>query len=239
MDLFSFITTGVLVYIAIAVFVTGMIYRLYEWFSTPRSPVKLGMFPKPSSDLGRWSADFKDSIFFPQSFEVDKPMWLFAIIFHIAGLMIFIGHLRLIREFTPIANALGPEGMDRFSSLTGGIFGIVVTIAVLYYLFRRFVSPYKDLSVPEDYLLLLLILLIITLGNHLRFFGDVHVDAYRAYVNSLLTLKPAFTEELAASSIKWSFVSHILTVNILLIYFPFSKLTHAIGTFAANLTRSD
>ncbi len=31
-------------------------------------------------------------------------MWLFAFIFHIAALAAFVGHLRLVQEFTPLAN---------------------------------------------------------------------------------------------------------------------------------------
>lgn len=129
--------------------------------------------------------------------------------------------------------------MNQFAYLTGSTFGIVLTVALVYYLIRRFATPYKDLSVPEDYLLLVLLLLIVTMGNHLRFFGDVQVSDYRAYVTSLLMFKPAFNAAIAASSIKWSLTIHVMLACIFFIYFPFSKLTHAIGTFAANLIRSE
>ena len=43
-------------------------------------------------------------------------------------------------------------------------------------------------------------------------------------------------DELAALLARYG-VSAVF-VNVLLIYFPFSKLTHAIGAFATNLIRS-
>jgi nitrate reductase gamma subunit len=238
MDWFSYIFAGVLVYIAAAVFILGLIWQFVKWRRVAKSPIKLGMFPKPAG-AARGAKLLKDTFFFPQVLQTDKTIWFFAGAFHLAGLMMFVGHLRLIREFTPILNWLGVEGMNQFAFLTGGGFGIILTVALIYYLFRRFLSPYKDLSVPEDYFLVILILLIVTMGNHLRFFGDVHVTDYREYVMSLLAFKPAFNTAIAASAIKWSLTVHVMLASVLLIYFPFSKLTHSIGAFAANLIRSE
>lgn len=239
MDWFSYIVAGIMVYVAVAVFVVGMGYRIYEWLSIPKTGIKLGIFPKPSSGRARWLKLAKDSLVFPQTIEVDKKMWFFAILFHLGLLGAFIGHLRLLREWTPLVNLLGTKGMEQLGFLAGGSAGIILIIALAYYVIRRFASPYKDISVPEDYLLLGLILLIVIMGNHMRFFGHIPVADYRAYVHSLLVFKPAFTATLAASSTKWSFVLHIFFANLLFIYFPFSKLTHTIGTFAANLIRSE
>lgn len=239
MDWFSFLVAGIMVYVAVAVFALGMSYRIYQWLSVPKSNIALGIFPKPSSSSAKWLKVIKDALVFPQAIEVDWQMWLFAILFHFALLGAFVGHLRLIREFTPLAAALGVKGMDQLSALGGGTMGIILTVALVYYLFRRFTPPYKELSVMEDYLLLILILLVVTMGNHMRFFGDIHTADYRAYVQSLLAFKPALTANLASSSTKWALVFHIFFANLLLIYFPFSKLVHVIGTFAANLVRSE
>lgn len=238
MDWFSFLFAGVFVYVAALVFVGGLIWQIIKWRRIAKSPVKLGMFPKPAG-AARGVKLFKDTFLFPQVLDNNKTIWLFAGAFHLAGLMMFVGHLRLVHEFTPLMDRLGAAGMDQFAFLTGGGFGIILTVALVYYLLRRFASPYKDLSVPEDYLLLILVLLIVTMGNHLRFFGDVHVTDYRAYVTSLFMFKPAFNAALAASSIRWSLTVHVMLACVLLIYFPFSKLTHSIGAFAANLVRSE
>jgi nitrate reductase gamma subunit len=228
-----------MVYLAVAVFLFGIAYRIYQWFRVPRSSVKLGMFPKPKNKWARGIKLTKDSFLYPQVLDVDATMWFFILLLHIGGIGAFVGHLRLFNEFTPIASALGDEGMAKFALWTGGTIGIILLVSVTYFILRRFKSPYKDLSTPEDYILLTLILVILLFGNHLRFFGDVHVAEYREYIHSLLAFRPAFPEAVAESSTKWVLVSHVLTANLLLIYFPFSKLIHSVGTFASNLIRSE
>ena len=166
-------------------------------------------------------------------------MWCFVIALHLAGVALFVGHLRLIFEFTPLANALGSRGMEQFAFLTGGAIGIILVIAVLYFLTRRITPPNKEISAPEDYFLLILILLVILSGNYLRFFGDIPVTAYRQYISSLFTVNPYIPAVLATSATKWSLGAHVMFANMLLIYFPLSKLVHFVGSFAANLVRSE
>lgn len=239
MDWFSYLVAGILVYVAIAIFILGIAYRIYEWFKVTRSSVRLGMFPKPKNKWDRGIKLAKDSLLYPQVIGVDATMWFFVLLLHIGGIGAFVGHLRLFNEFTFISNTLGEDGMAQFAMWTGGTIGILLLISVTYLILRRFKSPYRDLSTPEDYLLLVLILIILLFGNHMRFFGDIHVTEYREYIHSLLAFRPAFPEAITEASTKWVLVSHVLTSNILLIYFPFSKLIHSVGTFAGNLIRSE
>ncbi len=115
--------------------------------------------------------------------------------------------------------------------------GIALIVGLLYYLFRRLNFPFRELSVPEDYILLVLLILTVVMGNLMRFSGDIHVAEYRAYLQSLLSFRPAFPEALAASATKWTLVLHVLFANLVFIFFPFSKLVHVIATFPANLAR--
>jgi len=238
MDLFSYLTSGLGVYVALVVFTLGMAWRAYQWSTTPRSPVRLGMFPKPKTGIGRLGKLMKDTFIAPQSARIEPRMWAMAMLFHVAALAAFVGHLRLVHEFTPLVNALGIEGMNAFAGIAGGLAGIVMLVAVLYWLGRRTYGPYKNLSVPEDYFLLILLLLVVVMGDHLRFVGGLHAPTYIAWFQSLLHFSPAFPAELAASGERWALDFHMLFVDLLLIYFPFSKLTHAIGAFATNLVRS-
>jgi nitrate reductase gamma subunit len=164
-------------------------------------------------------------------------MWIFTILFHFGLLGAFVGHLRLLQEFTPLVDLLGSKGMDRFAFWSGGLMGIALIVGLLYYLFRRLNFPFRELSVPEDYILLVLLILTVVMGNLMRFAGDIHVGEYRAYLQSLLSFRPAFPEALAASSTKWALVFHVLFANLVFIFFPFSKLVHVIATFPANLAR--
>jgi nitrate reductase gamma subunit len=237
MDWFSFIVAGVMVYVAVAVFLIGSIYQIVRWLRTPRSPVRQGMFPRRAG-FSRAFKLGKDSFIFPQVLDTDRWMWFFVIGMHLAGIGLFVGHMRLITEL-PFANLIGAGGMERLANLVGGGIGIALFVAFIYFLLRRFKSPYRELSVPEDYLLLVLILLLILLGDHLRFTQAFDLATYREYISSLLHFKPTFSTIIALSPDKWVLDGHVLTANLLLIYFPFSKLVHAIGGFAGNLLRSE
>jgi nitrate reductase gamma subunit len=237
MDWFSYLVAGIMVYGAGAVFILGMIYRIYQWWVTPKTRIKTGVFPKPASGASRWGQVAVDSLTFPQALKADRTIWIFTILFHFGLLGAFVGHLRLVHEFTPLLSLLGPEGMDQFALWSGGIMGVLLIVALTYYLFRRLMSPYKEISVLEDFILLFLLILVVAMGDHMRFIGKIHAADYRIYFQSLLALKPAFPKVLADSSTKWAFDFHILFANLLIIYFPFSKLVHVIATFPANLAR--
>ena len=239
MDTYLQITSVIGVYLAGIVFVVGMGWRVYQWATTPKSPVRLGMFPKPQTGLGRFGKMLKDTLIAPQSARIEPAMWLFAMAFHVAALGAFVGHLRIVQEFQILVNALGEEGMNTFAAWSGGIAGTLMMVAVLFWVARRTFGPFKQLSVPEDYLLLALLLGIVIMGNHMRFFGHVHADTYREWFQSLLLFSPAIPAEIAESNVGWSLGTHMLFVNLFLIYFPFSKLVHTIGSFSANLVRSE
>ena len=239
MELFLQITAIWGVYLGIGVFIAGMAWRIYQWATTPRSPVALGMFPKPKTGTGRVFKGLKDTFIAPQSAKVAPWMWLFAFLFHVAALAAFVGHLRLIQEFTPLANALGEEGMGAFAAWSGGIAGTIMMVGVMFWIARRTFGPYKRLSVPEDYLLLFLLFGVIIMGNHMRFFGHIHAETYMEWFQSLLAFRPVLPEELLLTTTGWSLGLHMLFTALFLAYFPFSKLTHTIGSFAANMTRSE
>lgn len=238
MDTYLWITSVWGVYLSLAIFVVGMAWRVYEWASTPKSPVRLGMFPKPATKAGRYAKMLKDTFLAPHSARIEPRMWFFAMLFHVAALAAFVGHLRILGEYPVLPQLLGEEGMNTFAGWAGGIAGTLMMIAVIYWIGRRTFGPFKNLSVPEDYLLLALLFGVIIMGNHMRFFGEgVHAADYRAWFTSLLAFKPAFPDVLR--NVGWSLGTHMLFVDLLFIYFPFSKLVHTIGAFSANLVRSE
>ena len=238
MDWFSYLASGLGVYVALAVFTLGMGWRVWEWSRTPRSAVRLGLFPKPATGLGRFGKLLRDTFLAPQSIAIAAGVMVAAFAFHFAALAAFVGHLRLVHEFTPLVAVLGVDGMNQFAGWSGGIAGIVMLGAVVYWIARRTFGPYRKLSTPEDYLLLALLLGIVIMGDHLRFVGHLHADTYQVWFASLMAFRPAFPPELADSSTRLALNWHMLFVDAFLIYFPFSKMTHAVGAFATNLVRS-
>jgi nitrate reductase gamma subunit len=229
------------VYLTAVVFFAGMGWRIYQWATTPRSPIPLGMFPKPATKGRRVAKMLKDTFLAPHSARIEPAMWIFAMAFHVAALGAFVGHGRLLAEFPVLPELLGEEGMNSFAAWSGSIAGSLMLVGVIYWIARRTFGPYKNLSVPEDYLLLALLLGVIVMGNHMRFiYGDIiHADTYREWFVSLLRFQPHIPEKILASNVGWSLGTHMLFSNLFLMYFPFSKLVHAIGAFSANLTRSE
>jgi len=238
MDWFSYLASGIGVYVALAVFTLGMAWRVYEWSRTPKTPVRLALYPKPATRAGRLGKLLVDTLLAPQSFAIAAGIMIAAFAFHFAALAAFVGHLRLIHEFDFLVAILGIEGMNTFAAWSGGIAGIVMLVAVLYWIARRTYGPYRKLSTPEDYLLLALLLGIVVMGDHLRFVGGLHAETYQAWFASLMAFKPAFPPELADSTTRLALNWHMVFVNAFLIYFPFSKMTHAVGAFATNAVRS-
>jgi len=238
MDWFSYLTSGIGVYVALVVFTGGMAWRAWQCSRTPKSPVRLALYPKPASGAGRFGKLLVDTFIAPQSAKIEPRMWAFAMLFHLAALAAFFGHLRLVHLFDPVEAAIGVESMNAFAGIAGGIAGIAMLVALIYWLTRRTFGPYKNLSVPEDYLLLVLVLLVVLMGDHMRFVGTLHADSFKLWFDSLVRFAPSFPAALAGSTEKWALDWHMLFVDLLLIYFPFSKLTHAIGAFATNLVRT-
>ncbi len=68
--------------------------------------------------------------------------------------------------------------------------------------------------------------------------GELEAATYQAWFASLMAFRPAFPPELASSATRFALDWHMLFVDAFLIYFPFSKLTHAVGAFATNLVRT-
>ncbi len=154
MDWFSYLVAGVMVYVAVGVFVIGMAYQISQWLGAPKTRIKTGYFPKPHTSGERWLKVAEDSFIFPEVIKFDRWMWIFTILFHFGLLGAFVGHLRLLQEFTPLVDLLGSKGMDRFASWSGGFMGVVLIVGLLYYLLRRLNFPFREVSVPEDYILL-------------------------------------------------------------------------------------
>lgn len=242
METYLWITSVWGVYLALAVFIAGVGLRIYQWATTPKSPVRLGMFPKPATKSGRFFKMLKDTFIAPHSAKIEPTMWIFSMVFHVAALAAFVGHLRILGEYPILPGLLGGEhAMNNFAAYAGSIAGTLMLVGVVFWIARRTFGPYKNLSVPEDYLLLALLFAVIIMGDHLRFVygGFIHADTYQEWFKSLLAFKPMFPEKLLSGNVGWSLGTHMLFTDLLLMYFPFSKLVHTIGSFAANYVRSE
>ena len=223
-----------MVYISFAVFIIGTTSRLVKIFRQPKHPSTLQIFPEKEST---WLWALYDTFLFP-SIRRHKPvLWVFLIFFHAALFFLIIGHLELLGEFK-IFQIIPHEVF-----LGQGYIGLVLSLALLYFLFRRFKSPVRELSVPEDYYLLILLFLIVLFGSQMdwarRWYGyeEMTVDDYRTYLQSLLFLKPELPEAVTDYGHSFMLVLHVFFANLFLLFFPFSQSMHSFLSLPMNKLR--
>jgi nitrate reductase gamma subunit len=223
-----------MVYVACTVFVVGIAVRLVKLFLEPRHPTTLQIFPERRP---QWLWALYDTFLLPTVRRHKPAFWLVLMLFHLAFLLLIIGHLELITEIKPF------QIIPHKVFLGKGFVGLVLSLAVLYFLFRRFVSPTRDLSVPEDYYLLILLFLTILFGSQMdwarRWYGydSITVGGYREYLSSLLVLKPHVSSNLTAPGHSFMLLLHIFFANLFLIFFPFSQVMHSFFSLPMNKLR--
>lgn len=249
----------VLPYTAIVVFIAGIVYRVIKWASSAvpfRVPTTTGQAKslpwithnKVESPYTGWQAVGRvlsevflfRSLFRNTSSELSRDkrlvygsskwLWLGALVFHWAFLIVFIRHFKYFVE--PIPGWISSiQWVDSFFQV--GLPVIYMTdgalLAALTYLFlRRVAQPYmRYLSMPGDYFPLLLIGAIAVTGVLMRYTplrADI-VDV-KALATGLVTFHPV-----VPAGISTIFFIHLGLVSSLFIYFPFSKLLHMPGVF--------
>ena len=115
------------------------------------------------------------------------------------------------------------------------ILDFLFMIPLLFLLLRRWGGAVKLLSTPEDYFVLVLLLGIAVTGNHMRMVLEVDQHAMREFMQGLFV----FDWRSVPDSAGISFVWHFALVQVLMIYFPFGKLLHTIGSvFSKMVARS-
>lgn len=225
-----------MVYAAVAILFGGTLFKLAVVLFSKKFKGSLATYPQK---LPKPVGVVSEALLVPSAFRKAKVFWFFIIVFHAALLLLIIGHLELIREFK-IFQVIQHEVF-----LGAGAVGLIFIISVLYFLFRRFKSPWREISVPEDFMILLLLFLTAVIGSHLHMgerygmaqFG-VNADIYREYFSSLVAFKPAIPEGITASPHYVLVALHIFLANLVLMMLPFSKMVHMVFAFLSlNLKR--
>ncbi|MDL2279649.1 sulfate reduction electron transfer complex DsrMKJOP subunit DsrM [Desulfovibrio sp. OttesenSCG-928-G11] len=249
----------VLPYAAALVFIAGFVWRVMNWAKSPvpfRIPTTGGQqrsldFIKPNrldspystaATVGRMILEVLTfrSLFRNTKAELRKDgprlvywsskwLWLFALLFHYAFLMIFIRHFRLFLEPVPFCitvietlDGILQVGIPRFY-----LSDALIVAALLFLLCRRlFDMKIRYISLPADYFPLFLLLGVTLSGIFLRYLVKSDIAAIKTFIMGLVTLAPVGGEALPPL-----FFMHLFFVSVLLIYFPFSKLMHMGGIF--------
>jgi nitrate reductase gamma subunit len=201
-----------LLYLSFAVFLLGMAWRISTWLRVP-VPLKIPLTPGPTTGAGVAKRLAGEVVLFRSLLRADKPLWVAAWLFHLALVLLALGH------FTGLVLAIEVP-------FAGSAVGILAMLPLLYLLVRRLlVERLRYISVFGDYFALALLLLVIVTGNQMRFLGGLDIVKAREFVAGLLAFHPVPPPSNVA------FVAHLLVVCVLLAYIPFSKLMHLGGLF--------
>lgn len=248
----------VIPYLAVLTFIIGFIYRVVQWAKTPVpfkipttggqmksfSWIKPNPIDNPSSTGGvivRMALEvfaFR-SLFRNTRIELrdgpkldygsNKWLWVAALAFHYAFLVVFIRHFRLFMEPVPFfVGAL--ESVDGFVEVGLPrlmISGVVLLLAALYLFLRRVAVPQlRYISLAADYFPLFLIIGLATSGILMRYFIRVDITSVKELVIGLVSFHPTIPKGIGVI-----FYIHLFLLSVLIAYFPFSKLMHAGGVF--------
>jgi nitrate reductase gamma subunit len=248
----------VIPYLAVLIFIIGFIYRVVQWAKLPVpfkipttggqmksfSWIKSNPIDNPSSTGGVIARMALEVFAFRSLFrntrielrdgpKVDygsnKWLWVAALAFHYAFLVVFIRHFRLFMEPVPFfVGAL--ESVDGFMEIGLPrlmISSVVLLLAALYLFLRRVAVPQlRYISLAADYFPLFLIIGLATSGILMRYFLRVDITSVKELVMGLVSFHPTIPKGIGVI-----FFIHLFLLSVLIAYFPFSKLMHAGGVF--------
>jgi [DsrC]-trisulfide reductase subunit M len=180
-------------------------------FRNSKAEVRSGPVPKLSYGTSIW-------------------LWLGALVFHWAFLVVVIRHLRLVTN--PVPWCLGLlENVDGMLQITLPVLymsTVAFLAGLLFLIARRLFNPQvRYISLLTDWFPLFLILGIGFTGVWMRHLGGrADISGVKDLTLGLATFSPTVPQGLSGI-----FYVHIFLVSVLLAYFPFSKLMHLGGVF--------
>jgi nitrate reductase gamma subunit len=222
-----------MVYAAFGIFILGTVYKLIRTFRSPKHPSTLQIFPERKP---RWLWALHDTLLLPTVRRHNPVHWVFLMVFHLAFLLVILGHIELFAEI-PLFQVIEHEVF-----IGKGFVGLTLSVVLLFFLFRRFHSPYRELSVPEDYYLLILLFLTVLFGSEMDWarrwydYDGLMVGDYRDYLLSLVQFKPDISF-VGYGGHAFMLVVHVFFANLFLMIFPFTKIMHSFFSLAMNKLR--
>jgi nitrate reductase gamma subunit len=209
---------ALLFYVATAVFVGGLVYRISTYWSAP-APLKIPTMPAPTTRSGVAMRMAREVVLFESLFKSNKWIWLFGWLFHVGLLLVVLRHARYFQADVPAIIAfIQPFGIYAGFAMLAGLGGLLVR--------RLAVERIRYISQPSDYLMLFLLIAIGASGLMLKFVSHTDIVAVKAFFLGLLRFDLG-----QALPVSGPLYVHLMLVALLMIIFPFSKLLHAPGIF--------
>lgn len=208
---------AILYYAAFATLVAGLGVKIAQYARTP-APLKIPTTPAPLTQQGAAFRVAREVVVFESLFKANKPLWIFAVLFHFGLFLVLARHLRYFQE--PVWGVIAliqPFGVYGGLAMIGGL--------VLLLVRRLLVARISFISGPSDYLMLVLLIAIGMSGMAIKMTAHTDIIAVKAFFLGLMrfNLQPLPADPLL--------LTHLFLVAMLMIVFPFSKLLHVPGIF--------
>ena len=211
------IVYALLFYVATALLVGGLIYRISKYAKTP-APLKIPTTPAPVTRHGVVLRMFREVAFFESLFRSNKWIWIFGYLFHFGLFLVLARHLRYFTH--PVwfwVDLVQPFGKYAAFFMVIGLLGLWA---------RRFlVDRVRYISVLSDHLMLALLVAIGMTGMSMDYLSHTDIVSLKAFFLGLMYFdwQPLPEDPLL--------LVHLALVATLMIIFPISKLLHAPGVF--------
>jgi nitrate reductase gamma subunit len=208
---------AILFYAAAVALVAGLGFKIVQFARTP-APLKIPTTPAPLTPAGAAFRVAREVVVFESLFKSNKPLWIFAVVFHLGLILALARHLRYFQQdVSTVVALIQPFGIYGGLAMVGGL-GLL--------LLRRIVlKRIAFISSPSDYLMLLLLLGIGISGLGMKALKHTDIVTVKAFFVGLLRF------DIGALPTDPPLMVHLALVVALMIVFPFSKLLHVPGIF--------
>lgn len=211
------IVYALLFYVATALLVGGLAYKIRQYAKTP-APLKIPTTPAPVTRPGVALRMFRELAFFESLFRSNKWIWIFGYLFHFGMFLVLARHLRYFTE--PVwfwVDLVQPFGLYAAFAMAAGLAGLWA---------RRFlVDRVRYISALSDHLMLALLMAITMTGLAMDYITHTDIVALKAFFLGLMYFN---WQPLPEDPV---LMLHLALVATLMIIFPISKLLHAPGIF--------
>jgi nitrate reductase gamma subunit len=230
-----------MVYLAVAWCLFWIVVEIVKILRAPKTPPTLRIFPEDKDpedwNTGGLPGALWDTFTMPSVLKYKPLLWVFLVVFHVCLVVLLLAHLDLL----PQVNIMPA---DSGNMIGDGAVGVILTVSILYFLFRRFLSPLRELSVPSDYLLLFLIFCLFLSGDIISWgnswsgsgFGLAKQD-FGQYLHNLVTFNFSDPREILDHPHYVIVVTHVFLANLFLLLLPFSKIMHVFFSVPMNALR--
>lgn len=201
-------------------------WRLWQWIRTPL-PFPIPLAPAPRTRAGVAFRLIAECLLFRSLARASPVTWVASMAMHYGLLFVLLIHWRFL---TP----LFPLWLLPFLRIGGwAALALVLGLGVLLYR-RCSVDRLRYISVPSDYLHLLLLLGIALSGAALKRLWPTDLNAVGEFLRGIFRLD---FQPLPDHVLLWT---HLVLVLVLVLIFPISKLLHGAGVvFSPSFNQRD